>query len=166
MHDVINKFGWLMLSLQAETAGKWPLKWYAPECIYYFKFDSKSDVWSYGVTLWEATSYGSKPYRVKKHVLFNRMKMHLYRSTLLHWTLYVVFTLHNFNYNTCLFRVWKGKRFSRRLSAASDWSDRLPVPRTSSTSCTRAGTMSTYCYTIAHVKKICFRMHVLFVILV
>lgn len=48
---------------KAETAGKWPLKWYAPECIYYFKFDSKSDIWSYGVTLWEATSYGAKPYR-------------------------------------------------------------------------------------------------------
>ncbi|ELT94628.1 hypothetical protein CAPTEDRAFT_178598 [Capitella teleta] len=48
---------------KAESAGKWPLKWYAPECIYYFKFDSKSDVWSYGVTLWEATSYGAKPYR-------------------------------------------------------------------------------------------------------
>ncbi|KAK2171466.1 hypothetical protein NP493_1062g00054 [Ridgeia piscesae] len=47
----------------AKTAGKWPLKWYAPECIYYFKFDSSSDVWSYGITLWEATSYGEKPYK-------------------------------------------------------------------------------------------------------
>nr|KAG5713979.1 hypothetical protein BaRGS_020307 [Batillaria attramentaria] len=46
----------------AQTAGKWPLKWYAPECIHYWKFDSKSDVWSYGVTLWEAVSYGAKPY--------------------------------------------------------------------------------------------------------
>jgi len=54
----------ICLCIQAETAGKWPLKWYAPECIYFFKFDSKSDVWSYGVTLWEATSYGAKPYRV------------------------------------------------------------------------------------------------------
>lgn len=47
---------------RAETAGRWPLKWYAPECIYFAKFDSKSDVWSYGVTVWEAFSYGSKPY--------------------------------------------------------------------------------------------------------
>lgn len=48
---------------RAETAGRWPLKWYAPECIYYAKFDSKSDVWSYGVTAWEAFSYGAKPYQ-------------------------------------------------------------------------------------------------------
>jgi len=48
---------------KAQEAGKWPIKWYAPECIFFFKFDSKSDVWSYGVTLWEAMSYGDKPYR-------------------------------------------------------------------------------------------------------
>jgi hypothetical protein len=47
---------------RAEAAGKWPLKWYAPECIYYYKFTTKSDVWSYGITLWEALTYGGKPY--------------------------------------------------------------------------------------------------------
>jgi serine/threonine protein kinase len=47
---------------KARTASKWPLKWYAPECIYYFKFSTKSDVWSFGVTLWEAVSYGCRPY--------------------------------------------------------------------------------------------------------
>ncbi|XP_046339627.1 tyrosine-protein kinase SYK-like [Haliotis rufescens] len=51
---------------EASEAGKWPLKWYAPECIYYFKFDSRSDVWSYGVTLWEALSFGKKPYHKMK----------------------------------------------------------------------------------------------------
>ena len=50
---------------QAERAGKWPLKWYAPECIYYRKFSSKGDVWSYGVTMWESVSYGGKPYQVR-----------------------------------------------------------------------------------------------------
>ncbi|KAI1891613.1 hypothetical protein AGOR_G00145590 [Albula goreensis] len=51
---------------KARTAGKWPLKWYAPECINFHKFSSKSDVWSYGITMWEAFSYGGKPYKKMK----------------------------------------------------------------------------------------------------
>ncbi|XP_049911452.1 tyrosine-protein kinase ZAP-70 [Epinephelus moara] len=51
---------------KARTAGKWPLKWYAPECINFHKFSSKSDVWSFGITMWEAFSYGGKPYKKMK----------------------------------------------------------------------------------------------------
>uniref|UniRef100_A0A8C9W908 Tyrosine-protein kinase n=1 Tax=Scleropages formosus TaxID=113540 RepID=A0A8C9W908_SCLFO len=51
---------------KARTAGKWPLKWYAPECINFHKFSSKSDVWSYGITMWEAFSFGGKPYKKMK----------------------------------------------------------------------------------------------------
>ncbi|KAM7409709.1 hypothetical protein PAMA_001277 [Pampus argenteus] len=51
---------------KARTTGKWPLKWYAPECINFFKFSSKSDVWSFGITMWEAFSYGGKPYKRMK----------------------------------------------------------------------------------------------------
>lgn len=47
---------------RAKSGSKWPLKWFAPECIYYFKFSSKSDVWAFGVTLWESLSYGARPY--------------------------------------------------------------------------------------------------------
>uniref|UniRef100_H3CNS0 Tyrosine-protein kinase n=1 Tax=Tetraodon nigroviridis TaxID=99883 RepID=H3CNS0_TETNG len=51
---------------KAKGHGKWPVKWYAPECINYFKFSSKSDVWSFGVLMWEAFSFGQKPYRGMK----------------------------------------------------------------------------------------------------
>lgn len=53
---------------KARTGGKWPLKWYAPECLNYHKFSSKSDVWSFGITMWEAFSYGGKPYKKMKGV--------------------------------------------------------------------------------------------------
>lgn len=42
--------------------GKWPLKWYAPECVLQSVFTSQSDVWAFGVTLWELFSYGEQPY--------------------------------------------------------------------------------------------------------
>ena len=47
---------------RATHPGAWPLRWYAPETFLYYKFTSKSDVWSYGVTLWEVLSYGKRPY--------------------------------------------------------------------------------------------------------
>lgn len=46
--------------------GTWPLKWYAPECMYYSKFTSKGDVWSYGVCCWEILSHGKKPFKGMK----------------------------------------------------------------------------------------------------
>ncbi|KAK7895425.1 hypothetical protein WMY93_020750 [Mugilogobius chulae] len=42
--------------------GKIPIRWTAPEAIAYRKFTSASDVWSYGIVMWEVMSYGERPY--------------------------------------------------------------------------------------------------------
>ena len=40
-----------------------PIKWLAPECIRERKFTHKSDVWAFGVTVWELVTFGDRPYK-------------------------------------------------------------------------------------------------------
>uniref|UniRef100_A0A671P1D3 receptor protein-tyrosine kinase n=1 Tax=Sinocyclocheilus anshuiensis TaxID=1608454 RepID=A0A671P1D3_9TELE len=44
------------------TGGKIPIRWTAPEAIAYRKFTSASDVWSFGIVMWEVMSFGERPY--------------------------------------------------------------------------------------------------------
>lgn len=39
-----------------------PIAWYAPEAYTHYTFTNKSDVWSFGVTIWEMYSGGERPY--------------------------------------------------------------------------------------------------------
>ncbi|CAN9514782.1 unnamed protein product [Ophioblennius macclurei] len=46
----------------SSQCSKFPVKWSAPEVIRYCKFSSKSDVWSFGVFMWEVYNEGRLPY--------------------------------------------------------------------------------------------------------
>uniref|UniRef100_A0A6G1RGC9 receptor protein-tyrosine kinase n=1 Tax=Hypotaenidia okinawae TaxID=2861861 RepID=A0A6G1RGC9_9GRUI len=54
------------------SGGKIPIRWTAPEAISYRKFTSASDVWSYGIVMWEVMSYGERPYwELSNHEVMN-----------------------------------------------------------------------------------------------
>ncbi|XP_023131503.1 ephrin type-A receptor 7 isoform X1 [Amphiprion ocellaris] len=63
MQDIMNLIFTPATDLHfTEQGGKIPVRWTAPEAIQYRKFTSASDVWSYGIVMWEVMSYGERPY--------------------------------------------------------------------------------------------------------
>uniref|UniRef100_A0A8C9XK04 receptor protein-tyrosine kinase n=1 Tax=Sander lucioperca TaxID=283035 RepID=A0A8C9XK04_SANLU len=66
-HVKITDFGLARLLTADEKeyhadGGKVPIKWMALESILQWTYTHQSDVWSYGVTVWELMTFGSKPY--------------------------------------------------------------------------------------------------------
>ena len=47
---------------EAHTGAKFPIKWTAPEAVMYNRFTIKSDVWSFGIVLYEIITFGRFPY--------------------------------------------------------------------------------------------------------
>ncbi|XP_073239264.1 tyrosine-protein kinase Fer-like isoform X2 [Porites lutea] len=47
---------------EASNMKEIPVKWTAPEALNYFQYTTLSDIWSFGVLLWETFSYGNTPY--------------------------------------------------------------------------------------------------------
>ncbi|XP_037531633.1 tyrosine-protein kinase BTK [Nematolebias whitei] len=46
----------------SSAGSKFPVRWSPPEVLLYCKFSSKSDIWAYGVLMWEVYTLGRLPY--------------------------------------------------------------------------------------------------------
>ncbi|XP_069392780.1 focal adhesion kinase 1-like isoform X9 [Paralichthys olivaceus] len=57
------------------SKGKLPIKWMAPESINFRRFTTASDVWMFGVCMWEILMYGIKPFQgVKNNDVIGRIE--------------------------------------------------------------------------------------------
>ncbi len=54
---------------------KIPIKWCSPEVLHTQRFSEASDVWSFGVLMWEIMSQGENPYPgIQNHEMLRRLK--------------------------------------------------------------------------------------------
>ncbi|XP_033120723.1 tyrosine-protein kinase CSK-like isoform X2 [Anneissia japonica] len=58
----VSDFGLAKDDTVTMDSGKIPVKWTAPEAVRKNQYSAKSDVWSFGVLLWELYSFGRVPY--------------------------------------------------------------------------------------------------------
>ena len=67
----ISDFGMTRLTVESDyyllerKGTKIPVKWTSPEALLYKKYSTSSDVWSYGMLMYEIWSLGHKPFEDK-----------------------------------------------------------------------------------------------------
>ena len=87
-------------------ATKFPIKWTAPEAAFERKFSVKSDVWSFGILLYELVTYGRIPYPGKNLYFFLKVLWYKWstqdRNTFifLHDLLYQITTI-----GACIYQI-------------------------------------------------------------
>ena len=62
VHVKVSDFGMSVEGAYAYGGATIPTRWVPPEVLRRMKWSTKSDVWAFGITVWEALTYGLHPY--------------------------------------------------------------------------------------------------------
>ena len=62
MHIKVSDFGMSVEGTYTYGGAAIPTRWVPPEVLRKLKWSTKSDIWAFGVTIWEALTYGLHPY--------------------------------------------------------------------------------------------------------
>uniref|UniRef100_A0A7N8YLV2 Tyrosine-protein kinase n=1 Tax=Mastacembelus armatus TaxID=205130 RepID=A0A7N8YLV2_9TELE len=79
----------------SSAGSKFPVRWSPPEVLLYCKFSSKSDIWAYGVLMWEVYTLGWLPYeRLSNTEIADQVPrgLRLYRPQLANEKVYSIMT--------------------------------------------------------------------------
>ncbi|XP_066571117.1 tyrosine-protein kinase BTK [Amia ocellicauda] len=79
----------------SSAGSKFPVRWSPPEVLLYCKFSSKSDIWAFGVLMWEIYTLGKMPYdRLNNTEIVEKVSngLRLYRPQLANERVYTIMT--------------------------------------------------------------------------
>ncbi|XP_036403964.1 tyrosine-protein kinase BTK [Megalops cyprinoides] len=79
----------------SSVGSKFPVRWSPPEVLLYCKFSSKSDIWAFGVLMWEVYTLGRMPYeRLNNTEIVEKVSggLRLYRPQLANERIYSIMT--------------------------------------------------------------------------
>ncbi|KAJ8255147.1 hypothetical protein GJAV_G00201480 [Gymnothorax javanicus] len=79
----------------SSAGSKFPVRWSPPEVLLYCRFSSKSDIWAFGVLMWEVYTLGRMPYeRLNNTEIVQKISsgLRLYRPQLANEPIYSIMT--------------------------------------------------------------------------
>ncbi|MFT7802187.1 tyrosine-protein kinase BTK-like [Arapaima gigas] len=79
----------------SSVGSKFPVRWSPPEVLLYSRFSSKSDIWAFGVLMWEVYTLGRMPYeRLSNTEIVEKVSagLRLYRPQLANERIYSIMT--------------------------------------------------------------------------